>query len=103
LWWWWWVVHDQGLTRAATAASPNIPRVRRRNPTRCNFLDADDNTSRVREAYGDDTYRRLADVKANSRLVVNPDRPFLAHIRAHATTTAQPTATEAPIRAGLAA
>ncbi|HET9609561.1 MAG TPA: BBE domain-containing protein, partial [Acidimicrobiales bacterium] len=29
-----------------------------------NFLDADDDTSRVREAYGDDTYRRLADVKA---------------------------------------
>ena len=28
-----------------------------------NFLDSDD-TSRVREAYGDDTYRRLADVKA---------------------------------------
>jgi FAD/FMN-containing dehydrogenase len=29
-----------------------------------NFLDADDDTSRVREAYGDDTYWRLADVKA---------------------------------------
>ena len=29
-----------------------------------NFLDADDGTSRVREAYGDDTYRRLAEVKA---------------------------------------
>jgi FAD/FMN-containing dehydrogenase len=29
-----------------------------------NFLDADDDTSRVHEAYGDDTYRRLADVKA---------------------------------------
>jgi FAD/FMN-containing dehydrogenase len=29
-----------------------------------NFLDADDDVSRVREAYGDDTYRRLADVKA---------------------------------------
>jgi FAD binding domain/Berberine and berberine like len=29
-----------------------------------NFLDADDDTSRVREAYGDTTYRRLADVKA---------------------------------------
>ena len=28
-----------------------------------NFLDSDD-TSRVREAYGDDTYRRLAEVKA---------------------------------------
>ena len=30
-----------------------------------NFLDSDDDTSRVREAYGDDTYRRLAEVKAN--------------------------------------
>jgi FAD/FMN-containing dehydrogenase len=29
-----------------------------------NFLDADDDTSRVREAYGDDTYWRLAEVKA---------------------------------------
>jgi FAD/FMN-containing dehydrogenase len=29
-----------------------------------NFLDSDDDASRVREAYGDDTYWRLADVKA---------------------------------------
>jgi FAD/FMN-containing dehydrogenase len=29
-----------------------------------NFLDADDDPSRVREAYGDETYRRLAEVKA---------------------------------------
>ena len=29
-----------------------------------NFLDADDDTSRVREAYGDDTYLRLAEIKA---------------------------------------
>ena len=29
-----------------------------------NFLDSDDDTSRVRQAYGDDTYRRLAEVKA---------------------------------------
>ncbi|MFD4422965.1 FAD-binding oxidoreductase [Agromyces sp. NPDC058484] len=29
-----------------------------------NFLDADDGEDRVREAYGDDTFRRLADVKA---------------------------------------
>jgi FAD/FMN-containing dehydrogenase len=29
-----------------------------------NFLDSDDDISRVREAYGDDTYRRLAEVKA---------------------------------------
>jgi FAD/FMN-containing dehydrogenase len=29
-----------------------------------NFLDSDDDTSRVREAYGDETYRRLSEVKA---------------------------------------
>src|SRR5262245_10906771 len=29
-----------------------------------NFLDSDDDTSRVREAYGDGTYRRLAEIKA---------------------------------------
>jgi FAD/FMN-containing dehydrogenase len=29
-----------------------------------NFLDADDDAGRTREAYGDDTYRRLAAVKA---------------------------------------
>jgi FAD/FMN-containing dehydrogenase len=29
-----------------------------------NFLDADDDASRVHEAYGEDTYRRLAEVKA---------------------------------------
>ena len=29
-----------------------------------NFLDSDDDTSRVREAYGDDAYWRLAEVKA---------------------------------------
>jgi hypothetical protein len=27
-------------------------------------MRSDDDTSRVREAYGDDTYRRLAEVKA---------------------------------------
>jgi FAD/FMN-containing dehydrogenase len=29
-----------------------------------NFLDSDDDTSRVREAYGEDTYLRLAEIKA---------------------------------------
>jgi hypothetical protein len=29
-----------------------------------NFLDFDDDASRVREAYGDDTYLRLAEIKA---------------------------------------
>ncbi|GAA1802499.1 FAD-binding oxidoreductase [Agromyces neolithicus] len=37
-----------------------------------NFLDADDDTDRVREAYGDDTYRRLAQVKAR----YDPDNAF---------------------------
>jgi hypothetical protein len=29
-----------------------------------NFLDGDDDSGRIHEAYGDTTYRRLADVKA---------------------------------------
>ncbi len=37
-----------------------------------NFLDSDDDTSRVREAYGDDNYRRLAGVKAT----YDPDNVF---------------------------
>jgi hypothetical protein len=37
-----------------------------------NFLDSDDDTTRVREAYGDDTYRRLAEVKAK----YDPDNAF---------------------------
>ena len=37
-----------------------------------NFLDSDDDTSRVREAYGDHTYRRLAEVKAK----YDPDNVF---------------------------
>ncbi len=37
-----------------------------------NFLDADDDTSRIREAYGDHTYRRLAEIKAK----YDPDNAF---------------------------
>ncbi len=37
-----------------------------------NFLDSDDDSSRVREAYGDQTYRRLAAVKAE----YDPDNAF---------------------------
>ena len=37
-----------------------------------NFLDADDDTSRIREAYGDHIYRRLAEVKAK----YDPDNAF---------------------------
>jgi FAD/FMN-containing dehydrogenase len=37
-----------------------------------NFLDSDDDSSRVREAYGEQIYRRLAEVKAN----YDPDNAF---------------------------
>src|SRR5262245_12235189 len=37
-----------------------------------NFLDTDDDASRVREAYGDQSYQRLADVKAR----YDPDNAF---------------------------
>jgi hypothetical protein len=37
-----------------------------------NFLDSDDDTTRVRQAYGDHTYRRLADIKAK----YDPDNAF---------------------------
>ena len=37
-----------------------------------NFLDSDDDSSRVLEAYGEDTYRRLAEVKA----AYDPDNVF---------------------------
>ena len=37
-----------------------------------NFLDADDDNSRVHAAYGEDTYRRLAEVKAR----YDPDNVF---------------------------
>src|ERR671922_223524 len=37
-----------------------------------NFLDSDDDASRVRAAYGDQTYRRLAEVKAK----YDPDNAF---------------------------
>jgi FAD/FMN-containing dehydrogenase len=37
-----------------------------------NFLDADDGTRRVREAYGNDTHRRLAEIKAR----YDPDNVF---------------------------
>ena len=37
-----------------------------------NFLDSDDDSSRVREAYGDENYRRLAELKTN----YDPDNAF---------------------------
>ena len=38
-----------------------------------NFLDADDDSGRVREAYGDHTYHRLAEIKAR----YDPENVFL--------------------------
>jgi FAD/FMN-containing dehydrogenase/DNA-binding HxlR family transcriptional regulator len=40
-----------------------------------NFLDRDDREDRVRAAYGEDTYRRLQDIKAR----YDPDNVFLVH------------------------
>src|SRR5262249_19004915 len=45
---------------------------RHRDGVYVNFLDSDDDVGRVREAYGDDTHRRLADVKAK----YDPDNVF---------------------------
>ena len=45
---------------------------RHREGVYVNFLDSDDDESRVREAYGDDTYCRLAAVKAE----YDPDNVF---------------------------
>jgi FAD/FMN-containing dehydrogenase len=44
----------------------------RANGVYVNFLDSDDDASRVREAYGDQIYRRLAEVKAR----YDPDNAF---------------------------
>jgi FAD/FMN-containing dehydrogenase len=50
-----------------------------------NFLDSDDDTSRVREAYGEATYRRLADVKAR----YDPENVFRNNKNIHPATTPQ--------------
>jgi hypothetical protein len=44
-----------------------------------NFLDADDDTSRVREAYGNDTYFRLAEIKA----AYDPENVFHHNMNIH--------------------
>jgi FAD/FMN-containing dehydrogenase len=49
-----------------------------------NFLDSDDDASRVREAYGDDTYRRLAEVKAK----YDPENVFHNNKNIHPSTPA---------------
>jgi FAD/FMN-containing dehydrogenase len=51
-----------------------------------NFLDSDDDTGRVREAYGDDTYRRLAEVKA----MYDPENVFHHNKNIRPKTPAQP-------------
>jgi FAD/FMN-containing dehydrogenase len=55
-----------------------------------NFLDSDDDTNRVREAYGEDTYVRLAEVKAK----YDPENVFHnnKNIPPHARFTAGPSA-----------
>jgi Berberine and berberine like len=50
-----------------------------------NFLDSDDDMSRIREAYGDDTYRRLTEVKAR----YDPENVFHNNKNIQPTTPAQ--------------
>jgi FAD/FMN-containing dehydrogenase len=50
-----------------------------------NFLDSDDHMSRIREAYGDDTYRRLTEVKAR----YDPENVFHSNKNIQPTTPAQ--------------
>jgi FAD/FMN-containing dehydrogenase len=50
-----------------------------------NFLDSDDDPRRVHEAYGDASYRRLAEVKAK----YDPDNVFRNNKNIHPATPAQ--------------
>jgi FAD/FMN-containing dehydrogenase len=62
-----------------------------------NFLDSDDDPSRVREAYGDANYRRLAEVKAT----YDPENVFHNNKNIEPGTPAQwatATRTEASVR-----
>ena len=58
---------ETGWARAFVAALEPV-----RAGVYVNFLDADDDEARTLEAYGDDTYRRLRDVKAK----YDPDNVF---------------------------
>ena len=62
----WLPEHDETVGAAETAWARSFLDALQpyRSGVYVNFLDSDDDTSRVREAYGDDTYRRLAEVKA---------------------------------------
>jgi FAD/FMN-containing dehydrogenase len=68
---------DEADERAATETAWARRFLRTLRPSRApgvyvNFLDSDDDSGRVREAYGDRIYRRLAEVKAT----YDPDNAF---------------------------
>jgi FAD/FMN-containing dehydrogenase len=71
-----WLPHESGERAAAETAWARrflqALQPHRAAGVYVNFLDADDDTSRIREAYGDHIYRRLAEVKAK----YDPDNAF---------------------------
>ena len=70
-----WLPDEPGVAAAETAWARRFLHAlqpHRAGSVYVNFLDSDDDTSRVREAYGDQTYRRLAEVKAE----YDPDNAF---------------------------
>ncbi|HEV8275539.1 MAG TPA: FAD-binding oxidoreductase [Streptosporangiaceae bacterium] len=71
-----WLPHESGERAAAETAWARrflqALQPHRAAGVYVNFLDADDDTGRIREAYGDQIYRRLAEVKAK----YDPDNAF---------------------------
>jgi FAD/FMN-containing dehydrogenase len=71
-----WLPHESGehATAEATWARRFLRALQphRAGGVYVNFLDSDDDSSRVREAYGDQIYRRLAEVKTK----YDPDNAF---------------------------
>jgi FAD/FMN-containing dehydrogenase len=71
-----WLPDESGQHREAETAWArrffNALQPHRAGGVYVNFLDSDDDSSRVREAYGDESYRRLANVKA----AYDPDNVF---------------------------
>jgi FAD/FMN-containing dehydrogenase len=71
-----WLPHESGEHAAAETAWARRflqdLRPHRAGGVYVNFLDADDDSGRTREAYGDRTFRRLAEVKAK----YDPDNVF---------------------------